>query len=109
MHEYRTADGIDELQAATGSVARVLARLYTLGAFTVLLTRARTGLCHTTHITLSLLMVQRFNFGTNISTFSQTADSVIGSILKYVYFKEYFKYMLSILQCILNTFVVFVI
>ena len=51
MHEYRTADGIDELQAATGSVARVLARLYTLGAFTVLLTRARTGLCHTTHIT----------------------------------------------------------
>jgi len=36
-------------------------------------------------------------------------SSVTGSILKYMYFKEYFKYMLSILQCILDTFVVFVI
>jgi len=33
----------------------------------------------------------------------------MGSILKYMYFKQYFKYMLSILQCILNIFVVFVI
>jgi len=33
------------------------------------------------------------------------ALAVMGSILKYMYF----KYMLSILQCILNTFVVFVI
>ena len=32
-----------------------------------------------------------------------------GSILKYMYIKEYFKYMLNILQCILNTYVVFVI
>ena len=32
----------------------------------------------------------------------------MGSILKYMCFKEYFKYMLSILQSILNTFVVFV-
>jgi len=40
---------------------------------------------------------------------SYVALSVMGSVLKYMYFKEYFKYMLSILQCVLNTFVVFVI
>jgi len=37
------------------------------------------------------------------------AFTVMGSILKHMYFKEYFKYMLSILQCILNRYVVFVI
>jgi len=44
MREYRTVHGIDELQAATGSVACTLARLYAFGTFTVLLTRACTGL-----------------------------------------------------------------
>jgi len=32
----------------------------------------------------------------------------MGSILKYMYFKEYLKHMLRTVQCILNTFVVFV-